>query len=155
MNYLKLSKEIKRFIKSLGLPAVKEDLASYKTFGMNWKMTAKTILIQLHHKIQTFEHINKHLVLVVQDHLLSYLQKEFQFSHMKEARVGDPMHIHSYAMKKTKGRAYRLDLGSRLSTDTEGIARSLGLQAEANMELETIIKQLESKISAETLFTIG
>lgn len=147
--------ERQRFIKSLGLPAVKEDLASYKTFGMNWKMTAKTILIQLHHKIQTFEHINKHLVLVVQDHLLSYLQKEFQFSHMKDARVGDPMHIHSYVMKKMKGRAYRLDLSSRLSTDTEGIALSLGLQAEANMELETVIKQLESKISAETLFTVG
>jgi hypothetical protein len=147
--------ERQRFIKSLGLPAVKEDPASYKPFGMNWKMTAKTILIQLHHKIQTFEHINKHLVLVIQDHLLSYLQKEFQFSHMKDARVGDPMHIHSYVMKKTKGRAYRLDLNSRLSTDTEGIALSLGLQAEANMELETIVKQLESKISAETLFTVG
>lgn len=147
--------ERQRFIKSLDLPTVKEDIASYKTFGMNWKMTAKTILIQLHHKIQTFEHINKHLVLVIQDHLLSYLQKEFQFSHMKDARVGDPMHIHSYSMKKTKGRAYRLDLSSRLSTDTEGIALSLGLQAEANIELETIIKQLESKISSKTLFTVG
>lgn len=30
---------------------------SNKTFGMNWKMTAKTILVQLHHKIETFEHL--------------------------------------------------------------------------------------------------
>lgn len=146
--------ERQRFVKSLGLPAVREDVESYKTFGMNWKMTAKTILVQLHHKIQTFEHINKHLILVIQDHLLSYLQREFQFSHMNVARVGDPMHIHSYAMSKTKGRSYRLDLTSRLSTNAEGIAVSLGLQAEANMELGTIIEQLESKISAETLFTV-
>lgn len=147
--------ERQRFVKSLGLPAVREDVESYKTFGMNWKMTAKTILVQLHHKIQTFEHINKHLILIIQDHLLSYLQREFQFSHMNAARVGDPMHIHSYAMNKTKGRTYRLDLVSRLSINAEGIAISLGLQAEANMELGTIIEQLESKISAETLFTVG
>lgn len=147
--------ERQRFVKSLGLPTVREDVASYKTFGMNWKMTAKTILIQLHHKIQTFEHMSKHLVLVIQDHLLAYLQKEFQFSHLKSARLGDPMHIHSYSMKKSKGRGYRLELDSRLSTDTQGIAVSLGLQAEANMELETIIKQLESKISPETLFNVG
>jgi hypothetical protein len=44
-----------------------------KSFGMNWKMTAKTILIQIHHKITTFENLNKHLVLVVQDCLLGYL----------------------------------------------------------------------------------
>lgn len=147
--------ERQRFVKSLGLHAVREDIESYKTFGTNWKMTAKTILVQLHHKIQTFEHINKHLILVIQDHLLSYLQREFQFSHMNAARVGDPMHIHSYAMNKTKGHAYRLELDSRLSTNAEGIAVSLGLQAEANMELGTIIEQLESKISAETLFTVA
>jgi hypothetical protein len=46
-----------------------------KPFGMNWKMTAKTILVQLHHKIDTFESINKHLVLVVQDHLLNYMKR--------------------------------------------------------------------------------
>lgn len=44
---------------------VNVDLGLKKTFGMNWKMTAKTTLVQLHHKIQTFETINKHLVLVI------------------------------------------------------------------------------------------
>lgn len=42
---------------------------------MNWKMTAKTILVQLHHKIDTFESISKHLVLVVQDYLLDYMKR--------------------------------------------------------------------------------
>ena len=42
-----------RFLRRVGLE-IGEDSPSYKTYGMNWKMTAKTILIQLHHKIQTF-----------------------------------------------------------------------------------------------------
>jgi len=51
-----------------------------RPYDMNWKMTAKTILVQLHHKIETFEHLNKHLVLVLQNHLLDYMKKEFSFS---------------------------------------------------------------------------
>lgn len=39
---------------------------SKKTFGMNGKMTLKTILIQMHHKSETFEHLNKYLVLIIQ-----------------------------------------------------------------------------------------
>ncbi len=146
--------ERQRFVNSLGLSTLKKDVTSKKSFGMNWKMTAKTILVQLHHKIRTFEHINKHLVLVIQDHLLSYLQEQFQFSHMSEARVGDPMHVHSYSMKKARTGSHRIELSKRLSTNTEGIARSLGLKAEANMELETIVEQLESKISSDTLFSV-
>ena len=45
-------------------------------------MTAKTILMQLHHKIQTFEHVNRKLVLVVQDKLLEYMEREFDFTHL-------------------------------------------------------------------------
>ena len=48
-------------LKELGLSNSNKDVES-KPFGMNWKMTAKTILVQLHHKIETFESINKHLV---------------------------------------------------------------------------------------------
>ena len=59
-------------LQDLGLK--KNILAPKKPFGMNWKMTAKTILVQLHHKIDTFESINKHLVLVIQDHLLEYIK---------------------------------------------------------------------------------
>ena len=61
-----------RFLRMVGVDGVGEDPPPYKTYGMNWKMTAKTILVQLHHKIQTFEALNKHLVLVIQDFLLEY-----------------------------------------------------------------------------------
>ena len=144
-----------RFLQAVGVQAIREDIPLYKSYGMNWKMTAKTILIQLHHKIHTFEAINKHLVLVVQDFLLEYLSKQFQFSHLNNARRDDPMQLHSYRLFNKKDHTYSLELDSRLSTDSEGIAMCLGLQAEANVGFEKIIQQLQTKISEETLFTLN
>jgi hypothetical protein len=147
--------ERQRLLSSLSL--VEEDEEGYgdKSYGMNWKMTAKTILVQLHHKIQTFEHLNKHLVLVLQDHLLNYMKREFSFSHLSSVpKVGDPMHFHSYNMKIGEDSNYHITLSERLSTDSAGIASAMGLQAEAKVELELIIKLLEAKISEATLFTL-
>ena len=124
-----------------------------KAFGMNWKMTAKTILVQLHHKIDTFESINKHLVLVVQDHLLDYMKREFAFNHVSpQPLIGDAMHFHSYKLKKD-GKDYKLVLDSRYSTDSTGISKLLGLNANANIGFEEIARILESKISDFTVFS--
>ncbi|MBC2716053.1 MAG: hypothetical protein HF978_12165 [Desulfobacteraceae bacterium] len=142
-------------LRELGETIDEQEANSTKPFGMNWKMTAKTILVQLHHKIATFEYFSKHLVLVVQDYLLDYMSGEFNFDHLHSpARVGDSMHIHSYALQEKMG-LFRLGLNKRLSTDTNGIALCLGLQAEAKIELETIIADLEKKISKNTLLTLG
>ncbi len=122
-----------------------------KSFGINWKMTAKTILVQLHHKVETFQSINKHLVLVVQDCLLEYIKNEFSFSHIHSvASIGDSMHIHSYGVL-TKENSFKLFLKSRHSTDSIGISKLLGLQASANLGLEELMKILQSKISDSTL----
>jgi hypothetical protein len=51
--------ERQRLLKELGVPRSDKAETSKKSFGMNWKMTAKTILVQMHHKIRTFEHVNK------------------------------------------------------------------------------------------------
>lgn len=118
---------------------------------MNWKMTAKTILMQLHHKIRTFEAIEKKLVLVVQDHLLRYLRMEFNFSHIEEAHQNDSMHFHAYEMNLGADGDYDLQLRMRASTDSEGIAACLGLRAEPDVGLEKIIRQLEDRMSARTL----
>lgn len=143
--------ERQKLLSEIGLPvgrAVKE-----KPYGMNWKMTAKTILVQLHHKISTFEGLNKHLVLVVQDCLVDYIKKEFAFSHVStDARLGDSLHIHSYDLNAEE-HGYKLSLSHRYSTDDEGIAMLLGLNTSANVEFEEIAKQLESKISDSTLLS--
>lgn len=134
--------------KGISVPA--EDIESAKNFGINWKMTAKTILVQLHHKIETFENINKHLVVVVQDHLMEYMKGEFSFGHLNAARLGDSMHMHSYTLKENPS-TYRLDLSERRSTDAKGISACLGLQADPIVALEDIIVVLESKISDDTV----
>ena len=146
--------ERQRFAHQHGISVEDADRTSAKAFGLNWKMTAKTVLLQLHHKIQTFEHVNKHLVLVVQNHLFAYMKKGFSFEHLKAARLGDPMHFHSYSLDETEDGGLRFQLGERLSTDGEGVAKCLGFQGEANVELEDILKQLEVKISAHTLLSL-
>lgn len=145
--------ERQRLLKELEItPEVDADNLK-RSFGMNWKMTAKTILVQMHHKVNTFEHINKKLVLIVQDQLLNYMTKEFNFSHLSNpARVGDSMQFHAYAISEQQSSEYAISLESRLSTDAEGIAQCLGLQGEAKMELRQIVNMLESKISFQTLF---
>lgn len=147
--------ERQRFLAEKGVKDIAPaDVANAKTYGMNWKMTAKTILVQLHHKIQTFEGVNKHLVLVVQDRLLNYMTKEFSFGHLNEARVSDPMHFHAYGLVPGQT-GHRLDLVKRLSTDTAGIATCLGLQSDAKVDLEVILQLIEQKLTARTLFSVN
>jgi len=145
--------ERQRLLKKLGVPSSNKGTGSKKSYGMNWKMTAKTILVQMHHKIQTFEYVHKKLVLIVQDRLLAYMGREFNFTHLRSpAGIGDSMHLHPYRMEKQSDKSFKLVLQSRLSTDVEGIGRCLGLQTEPRIELELIVKALEAKISPSTLF---
>jgi len=127
------------------------DIASeeFSPYGINWKMTAKTTLVQLHHKVETFETLGKHLVLVLQTDLLSYMQRDFNFSHIQDAKSGHAMHFHAYDLQQYEA-DYRLSLSKRLSTDVAGIATSLGLQASSNIELEDILRTLQKKLSDKT-----
>jgi hypothetical protein len=121
---------------------------------MNWKMTAKTILVQLHHKIETFEHLGKHLVLVIQDHLFIYMSQQFNLERLGAASIGNPLQIHTYRLAESDD-GHRLLLAGRYSTDADGLAACLGLQVSPKVELQAIIAELERKLSQKTLFTIG
>ncbi len=147
--------ERQRFLKEKGFEILDKDADSTKPFGMNWKMTAKTVLVQIHHKIDTFQHLNKHLVLVTQDCLIDYIKKEFTFSVVSTTpKVGDSMHFHAYEINENDNNEFKLKLESRYSTDSKGTSTLLDLKAQANIELEEIIKTLELKINDSTLFTI-
>lgn len=138
--------ERQRFLQEKGMDVSTSDIESLKNFGMNWKMTAKTILIQMHHKSETFEHINKHLVLIIQKPFYEYMQSEFSFGHISNARLGDPVHFHIYDfIEKTNKMA--LSLNTRVSTDSAGIATCLGLQAQSKIEIQEIIAILEAKLN--------
>lgn len=143
-----------RFLTDVSAGTVREDDLRRRGYGINWKMTAKTILVQLHHKIQTFEGMGKHLVLVIQDQLLNYLRREFEFGHVVGARSGDPMHFHVYEMKQRSDGSHSLRMTLRLSTNSEGIAKCLELQAEPRVGLDKLVRQLEDKLSDRTLFRI-
>lgn len=140
------------FVQSKGFTVSEDELAP-KSYGMNWKMSAKTILVQMHHKIQTFEHLNKHMVLVIQDCFKEYMTKEFNFAHMRQSRLGDSFHIHTYSLDEDEN-MMRLHFKDRFSTDANGIALCLGLQAEAKVELEAIIKNLEARISETSVIKL-
>ena len=82
------------------------------------------------------------------------MRTEFSFEHLHNpARLGDPMHFHCYGLDRN-GMEFRIALRERYSTDAAGIATSLGLQASANVELVTIVKRLEAKISDKTLMAL-
>ncbi|WP_062428349.1 NotI family restriction endonuclease [Treponema endosymbiont of Eucomonympha sp.] len=143
--------ERQKFLSSCGI-AIQKTVET-KMYGMNWKMTAKTILVQLHHKLSTFENLQKHLVLIIQDDFLEYMGKEFNLKVLnKPAVLGDSLQFHSYSISGE--RDLSLQLKSRTSTNSVGIAECLGLNAEKNVELETILKTIERKLSDLTLLKI-
>ena len=145
--------ERQRLLNEHGFIVDSADVENKNPFGMNWKMTAKTILIQMHHKSETFEYLNKHLVLIIQKPFFDYINREFSFSHIQGARIGDPVHIHAYDFKET-AKKLKLSLDTRISTDSEGIAKSLGLNAQPKVELEALIATLEQKLSDEYRLSI-
>ena len=147
--------ERERLLQEKGVDHDPAAAKSQKPFGMNWKMTAKTILVQLHHKVETFEQLDKHLVLVIQDRFLEYVRTQFRFDHIGGPRSGDPLHIHTYSTLPQKDGAFRIQLASRFSTDSQGIAQSLGLLASPKVELAEIFEQLEAKISDATLLRLA
>jgi len=146
--------ERQRFLRQHGIRVKGRDAASRKGFGMNWKMTAKTILVQLNHKVATFEHLSKRLVLVLQDCLLDYMRREFAFDHIQGVRDGDTMQLHAYELRQGAN-AYALHLQERISTDAAGVARCLGLQADTKVELQAVLEQIEVKLPQSTLLTLG
>jgi hypothetical protein len=143
--------ERQKFLLDIGVN--KTNTESGGTFGMNWKMTAKTILVQLHHKISTFEYLQKHLVLIIQDNFLDYMKKEFNFKNINNpALIGDSLQFHSYSLEGENNKS--LKLKERLSTNSIGIAECLGLNAEKSVDLEIMFKAIEKKISNKTLLKI-
>ena len=135
-----------RFLNKKGFFVEDEDLNNRRSFGMNWKMTLKTILVQMHHKSETFESINKHLVLIIQKPLFERMRQSFSFDHIQGVRVGDPVHIHSYVFVDSNNKM-QLTLDQRVSTDSAGIARSLGLNAESKVALGDLVSILERKLT--------
>jgi hypothetical protein len=143
-----------RFLGEQLVKVKSRDAKSDRTFGINWKMTAKTTLVQLNHKIATFEHLSKRLVLVLQDYLLDYMRHQFSFERIRGVRDGDSMQFHAYELRK-ETRGYSLVLKERVSTDAAGVAACLGLRAETRVDLAALLAQIEAKSPQSASLAIG
>ena len=147
--------ERQRFLQSAGIEVDVEDVNSRESFGMDWKMTAESFLARLHRRTESFEFLGKHLVVFIQDTLLDYIRSQHQFDRLGGARLGDPLHIHSYSHVDRGGKAGVLELRERFSTDAKGIPGPRDRQADDSVELEAIVRELEARISSATLLKSG
>lgn len=146
--------ERQKYLNELGIEVPPENRNKKKSFSINWKMTLKTILMQMHHKSETFEYLNKHLVLIVQKPLLEHMISDFDFNEIKGVRLGDPIHIHSYNFIENENKL-SLSLHTRISTNSAGIAKCLGLNVESKIELQDLIRILEPKLVEVNRLKIG
>jgi hypothetical protein len=115
-------------------------------YGINWKMSAKTILMQLHHKALAFEALHKKLILVLQQTFFEYMCREFQTDHIHDAAETDAVHFHMYDMSLQNG-ALDLHLVGRKSTDILGIERMLTLGRAAEIMEEDVLARIQGKMT--------
>lgn len=138
-----------KFLKSQNVTYDEIEANSKKKYGINWKMTAKTILVQMAHKIETFDYLDKKLVLVIQDILLDYMQREFNFNHFNYPAIPeDSFHIHSYRMVENEENELILTLDKTISTDVNGVNLALLMLGEAIVELDDFINGVKKKKSS-------
>jgi hypothetical protein len=114
-------------------------------YGINWKMSAKTILVQMHHKAESFEALGKKLVLVLQQPFFDYVSREFQATHLQTARPEDSVHFHVYDCVELN-RKVRLRLLDRKSTNVLGIERMLKLGKGAGISEQEVIRRIKAKL---------
>lgn len=119
-------------------------MRNYK-YGINWKMSAKTILIQMHHKGEFFEQLNKKLILVMQRGFFDYLSQEFSVSKLRDANEEDSIHFHIYDCKLTNNQ-YILELNSRKSTNIKGIEEMLNLGHRSKISQEKVLEKIRQKL---------
>ena len=120
--------------------------ASY-AYEINWKMSAKTILIQMHHKSGAFEALDKKLLLIVQKSFFDYMSREFRTKQLRDSDARDSIHFHVYDCVQLGG-ALSLVLRERKSTDVRGIEEMLKLGRATEITVEEVIKRIRAKMSS-------
>ncbi|MDQ3236295.1 MAG: hypothetical protein M3Q54_02010 [Actinomycetota bacterium] len=114
-------------------------------YGINWRMSAKTILVQMHHKAAAFEALGKRLILVVQDKFLAYIAREFQTDRLQVARDEDPVRFHVYDAVLL-GSQLRVVLSDQKSTDMLGVERMLSSGQDPEVLEEEVVARVKAKM---------
>jgi hypothetical protein len=134
-----------------GIWKARQDLAQRRfsdtyAYGINWKMSAKTILVQMHHKAEAFEQLGKKLVLVVQKKFFDYVSTEFRTDQLRDAKGTDSVHVHVYDLVPLQSQL-RLELKEKKSTDVHGVERMLTLGREGAIRENDVVDRIRAKMS--------
>lgn len=121
--------------------------------GVNWKMTAKTILAQMIQKTQMFAGMNRKLVLICQTPLLTYMQNTFDFSEIHAQRATDVFNVHAYDYL-SNGEKMELTLAEQLGADLAGVERIMGADVNGNAELDRINARILERATPEFKFDL-
>jgi len=124
----------------------KGNLSTSYSYGINWKMSAKTILMQLHHKGPSFEVLGKKLLLVTQREFFDYIRREFRATQVHAAAAHDAVHIHTYDCILLN-RELQVVLNTRWSTSVRGIEEMLSLGRSPEISEDEIIRRIEARLS--------
>lgn len=129
-----------------------EDGRSKGCVGVNWKMTAKTILAQMVQKSELFADMSKNLVLVCQSPLYAYMERNFNFSNVRSIPDNrDVLHFHMYDYRPIDGKM-RLSLASTRSASLQVVQGIMGRNTDVNQELSEILSTLSSRLRPEYRF---
>ena len=119
------------------------------SFGVNWKMTAKTILAQMVQKSELFASMNKNLVLICQTPLYEYMEKNFNFTDVRtKADNRDVLHFHMYDYFPVNNRM-ELTLAYTRSASLAAVKTIMGMNKDANQEYDEIVRTLSGRLLSE------
>lgn len=124
---------------------LREQLTPPYSYGINWKMSAKTILVQMHHKAAAFEALGRKLILVVQTEFFEYIVREFQTERLRAANDADSAHFHLYNVVLL-GSELRIVLNDRRSTDVLGVERMLSSGQKPEVLEQDVIGRIKAKM---------
>ena len=113
-------------------------------YGINWKMSAKTILMQIHHKIASFEDVGKRLYLVIQDGFWDYIVREFDATAFRPADTSHSLVVHTYQPRNIGGSLYMVQANAYGST-AAGVRLLLNLGRDHAIATEEIHQRIRQQ----------
>lgn len=136
----------------LGLKVEKANSVS-STPTVNWRMSAKTILVQIMQKSEVFHQINKILVLVCQKPFFDFMKANFNFQGVHQACLDDTLHFHIYDYVSKKD-GLELECSEKLSADIETIRSFLLLDAKKPDLDRFIADSIDKRSKSDGAFSI-
>lgn len=117
-------------------------------YSMNWKHTSKTILVQMLHKAETFEHVNGRLVLAVQRPLWDTMKDSFRLGDIDTQAhdAAHTVHFFIYDLEDAgAGNGYQLGNLVKRSATVAQLRAAMDAQRDARVELSALQTKIASR----------